>query len=123
MKKETILNTINELQQNYTNKVYKDACTSILDYIESYNNDDDIDINNIYHDLANTQGGSWLVYNDEIIQYFDDNKIDINNILYNSSDTIGDELQLNTCQSILELITRLVFAAYEQALNHILFEL
>lgn len=123
MNKQTLANTITELQLNNYNQVYKDVCTAIIYYLSSYNDDDNIDISKLYLDLANTQGGSWLVYNSDIIQYFDRNKDDIDTILFCDNDTIATELQLNTCQSVLEIIQRLVFAAYERTLSRVLFEL
>lgn len=98
------------------NKVYEDVRENILNYIDI--TADDVDLECVFHDLVNTQGGSWLIYNSEIISYFDNNKDAIDEILFDYK----DELNIR-CSSMTDLITQLVYSAYEKALFHVIYDL
>ena len=97
------------------NAVYDSARASIINNLQDC--DDTVDIDNLYSDLSNTSGGSWLIYTQDIIDYFAKNYNDIDEVL----DLDQEPIDLNSCSSVIDVITTLVYSAYEIALNHVLY--
>ena len=97
------------------NAVYDSARASIIDKLQDC--DDELDIDDVYSDLSNTLGGSWLIYTQDIIDYFAKNHNDIDEVL----DLDSEPINLNSCSSVIDVITTLVYSAYEIALNHLLY--
>ena len=97
------------------NAVYDSARASIINTLQDC--DDTVDIDNLYSDLSNTSGGSWLIYTQDIIDYFAKNYNDIDEVL----DLDQEPIDLNSCSSVIDVITTLVYSAYEIALNHVLY--
>lgn len=97
------------------NAVYDSARASIIDTLQDC--DDTVDIDDLYSDLSNTWGGSWLIYTQDIIDYFAKNHNDIDEVL----DLEREPIDLNSCNSVNDVITTLVYSAYEIALNHLLY--
>ena len=97
------------------NAVYDSARASIIDNLQDY--DDELDIDDLYSDLSNTLGGSWLIYTQDIIDYFSKHYNDIDEVL----DLDSESIELNSCSSVIDVITTLVYSAYDVALYHLLY--
>lgn len=118
MKAQEIIEKLEKLELH--NQVSQDARDNIINYVDANVDDvdtDEVDLDGVYHDLANTLGGSWLVYNQEIADYFCKNKGDIDEVLFEGT----AELQLDPVTSIQDLIQKLTFSAYELALYNLIY--
>ena len=114
--KKELIEKLNSNTICSSNAVYASARESIIDTLQDCDNDE-LDIDDLYSDLSNTLGGSWLTYTQDIIDYFAKNHNDIDDVL----DLDSEPIDLNSCSSVIDVITTLVYSAYEIALNHLLY--